>query len=77
MSQKAFRAYAPGNVSVTAPTPRAAAQALFERYPNKRKCNVIEGVLDGIHFETRYNPKAWPQSWKDVTKKTLDTLPAE
>lgn len=72
----AFQAYAAG-CQVTAPTPRQAALAFFERFPNKRKCNVIEGVTDGPFFVVSYGSRSnghWPKSFKDVTKKTAPTL---
>ena len=74
---KAFQAYAAGNTA-TAETPLAAGQKFFQNFPNKRKCSVIEGNVDGPFFQVRYGSKAkgeWPRSWKDVTKKTVDTLP--
>ena len=75
---KEFQAYAKGN-TVTAPTPRAAALAFFERFPDKRKCNIIEGKTDGHFFTVTYGRASegqWPQSFKDVTKKTATALPA-
>ncbi len=74
---KAFQAYSKG-ATVTEPTPRAAAVKFFERFPTRRKCNVIEGTVDGIFFSIRYGRKSlgeWPQSWKDITKKTASELP--
>jgi hypothetical protein len=74
---KAFQAHAKGT-TFTAATPRAAAVGFFERYPDRRKCNVIEGTVDGPFFSIRYGRKSageWPQSWSDVTKKTAPTLP--
>ena len=74
---KAYQAYATG-ASVTRDTPREAAKAFFEAFPNKRKCNVTEGETDGLFFTVAYGRSSegqWPQSWKDVTKKTVDQLP--
>ena len=74
---KAFQAHATG-ATVTALTARAAARKFFERFPTRRKCNVIEGTVDGPFFSIRYGRKSageWPQSWRDVTKKTVETLP--
>lgn len=73
---KAFRAYADG-ASVTALTARAAARKFFEQYPTRRKCNVTEGETDGAFFVVRLSLLAGKklQSWKDVTKKTAETLP--
>lgn len=76
---KAFQAHAKGSTAVAA-TPRAAAAKFFERYPDRRKCSVIEGEENGPFFTVRYGRKSageWPQSWKDITKKTVETLPAE
>lgn len=70
----AFQAYANGD-TCTADTPRDAATAFFERFPNRRKCNLIEGKINGSFFEVVYDPKAWPKSYKNVTKKIIPTLP--
>jgi peptide methionine sulfoxide reductase MsrB len=74
---KAYQAYANG-FRVTKETPRQAAIAFFEAYPNKRKCSIIEGTVDGNFFTVRYGRKStceWPSSWKDITKKTMVDLP--
>jgi hypothetical protein len=73
---KAFRAYAKGQ-SVTALTARAAAGKFFRTYPARRKCNVTEGEIDGAFFVTKFTigKGERPQSWSDVTKKTVETLP--
>jgi len=74
---KAFKAYADG-ANNTAATPREAAAKFFEQNPKRRKCNVIEGTVDGPFFTVKYGRKSlgeWPQSWKDITKKTVETLP--
>ena len=71
---KAFQAYAKGN-RITRETPRSAATGFFEAYPNRRKCDVIEGSYDGTFFTVAYCRENWPQSWKDVTKKTAKELP--
>ena len=74
---KAFQAYAKG-ATVVALTARAAARKFFERFPNRRKCNVIEGEADGLFFSIRYGRKSegeWPQSWRDITKGQVETLP--
>ena len=75
---KAFQAYATTGFSVTAPTARQAARLFFERFPTKRKCNVIEGVADDYFFTVTYGRRSdgnWPESFKDVTKKTALGLP--
>ena len=77
MAQKAFQAYASG-CTVTARSARKAAQLFFGTYPNKRKCNVTEGAVDGVFFCVTYGRKSdgeWPQSFRDVTKKSVDALP--
>lgn len=74
---KAFRAYG-ADCGVTAETAQEAAKLFFEKFPNKRKCDVVEGTKDGHFFTVRYGRKStgdWPQSFKDVTKKTVSTLP--
>ena len=66
--------------SVTRETPRAAAVAYFDAYPASRKCNITEGTKDGAFFTVRYGRAStgdWPQSWKNVTKKTMSGLPGE
>lgn len=72
---KAYRATGT-NCHVTAATPKAAAEKFFNTHPTKRKCTVIEGETDGRFFTVTYgNP--WPQSWKDITKNQIDTLPGD
>lgn len=75
---KAYQASANKHGSRTAETPRAAAAAFFEAFPKARKCNVIEGESDGRFFTVRYGRAScgeWPQSWKDITRKSCDSLP--
>ena len=73
---KAYRASATG-CGVTAATPRAAAEKFFTAFPNKRKCDVIEGETDG-HFFTvafgRASEGKWPQQWKNITRKDIGIL---
>lgn len=74
---KAFQAYSKHG-KILAVTPRLAALAFFKHFPKARKCNIIEGEKDGVFFTVRYGRASageWPQSFKDVTKKTIDTLP--
>lgn len=74
---KAFQAHGKAGTR-TAETPRAAAAAYFAEFPASRKCNVVEGEADGNFFTVRYGRKSegdWPQSFKDVTRKTAHTLP--
>lgn len=74
---KAFQAHGTAG-SRTAETPRAAAQAYFDSFPSSRKCNVVEGETDGNFFTVRYGRKSegdWPQSFRDVTKKSAADLP--
>ena len=73
---KAYRASAAG-CGVTAETPRQAAEQFFAQFPNKRKCDVIEGEADGHFFTVSYGRNfegKWPQSWKGVTRKTIGEL---
>ena len=76
---KCFRATgANGTRARTLATPRDAALAFFETNPKARKCNVIEGWTDGVCFTIvfgRASEGEWPQSWKDVTKRTAADLP--
>jgi len=77
MSQKAFQAYA-NDCSASALSAKKAAQKFFTNFPSKRKCNVTEGVVDGNFFTVTYGRKSdgeWPQSFRNVTKKTLQELP--
>jgi hypothetical protein len=83
MGTKQFRASATGHQAATKETPRAAAATFFEQNPKARKCSVIEGaveVMGGIeYFTVRYGRASeghWPQSFKDITRKTVGTLPA-
>lgn len=75
---KQFQAYSSGHGSVTRDTPRAAATAFFEKNPKARKCNVTEGVIESMsgheYFVSVHSRGSFSQY--DVTKKTLDTLPA-
>ena len=76
---KAYQAYA-HECRVTKATPRQAAEAFFAQWPNKRKCNVIDGETDGQFFTVHYGRKSegkWPSSWRDVTKKMVAELPDE
>ena len=75
---KAYQAYGADSSTFTADTPRKAALGFFSAFPNKRKCNVIEGETDGIFFTVRYGRKSegqWPSYYKDVTKKAAADLP--
>ena len=74
MTAKMYQAYAPKGYKIMAPTPRQAAAAFFLHFPEKRKCDIIQGDHDGLFFTiTHGNP--WPKSWKDVTRKTAADLP--
>lgn len=76
--KEAYQAYSKHGTR-TAETPRAAALAFFEAFPSARKCNVIQGELDGHFFTVKYGRASagtWPASFKDVTKKTASKLPA-
>lgn len=77
---KEFRAYADKATSTYSPSPRDAALAFFAANPTKRKCALVEGTRDGYFFTVAYGRAStgdWPRSFKDVTKKTATTLPAE
>lgn len=74
---KAYRASSKHG-GITAATPQQAAQAFFDKFPTARKCNVHEGESEGGFFTIRLSllagaPRA--QSWKDVTKKQIASLP--
>ena len=72
----AFKAYAK-DCAINAETPHAAAVAFFDTFPNKRKCNIIEGVVDGVFFTVTFGLTRggkWPSCYKDVTRKTLINL---
>lgn len=74
----AYRAYGKSG-HVTHATPRAAALAYFDSFPASRKCNVVQGKVDGQFFTVTYGLASdgqWPTSYKDVTKKTAGDLPA-
>jgi hypothetical protein len=75
---KAYQAYAKGDRTTAEASPRAAAVAFFEQHPTRRKCDVIEGTIDGAFFVVSYGRASegkWPSSWKNVTKKTAGELP--
>jgi len=74
---KAYRAYATG-CGVTESNPRAAAAKFFTTFPTKRKCTVVQGEIDNGFFVVKYGRQStgnWPDQWKDVTKKQVETLP--
>lgn len=74
-----FQAYAEG-CRITADSPRAAAEALFKEYPKRRKCSIVEGTVDGSFFTVAYGPYSkgqWPQSFRDVTKSHIASLPGK
>jgi len=74
---KAYRAYSKHGANV-ADSARAAALAHFDRFPSARKCAVTSGTVDGDIFTVVYGRASlghWPESWKDVTRKTAHTLP--
>lgn len=74
----AFQAYASGD-RCTRETAREAASEFFKQFPNRRKCNVTEGKIDGGFFVVAlsFDPKVRGRSFKDVTKKMVDTLPTD
>lgn len=72
----AYQAYANG-YRTTKPTPRQAAEKFFQDNPTRRKCDVQEGESEGGFFTVKLSLVAGKKSsrWKDVTKKTVATLP--
>lgn len=73
---KAFQAYA-DQCRVTAATPALAAAGFFEKFPNKRKCTVVEGESGDGFFTVSYGRAStgdWPRHWKNVTKKTAGSI---
>ena len=75
---KAYQAYAAGGFRVTAETAKRAAKLFFDTYPNKRKCNVVQGEVDGRFFIVSYGRDSegkCPASFKNVSKKSMDSLP--
>jgi len=76
---KAYKAYSKHG-HVTADTPRDAAQVFFNTFPSARKCDIVEGEHNGDFFTVTYGRASlgeWPRQYKDVTKKTVSTLPCE
>lgn len=76
-----FQAHAKGKTTTYGANPREAAEKFFEANPTARKCNVLEGMTEytsGVpFFVVKYGNRSadeWPQSFKDVTKKTAGTL---
>lgn len=70
----AFQAHAQGD-QVVGDSAKEAAIKFFQNFPNRRKCNIIEGKADGFFFSVEYGPGCSPRSFKDITKKMIDTLP--
>lgn len=59
-------------------SPRDAALKFFEKYPNARKCSIIQGKSDGYFFTVIYgkwSESEWPDYYKNVTRKTAIELP--
>lgn len=58
-------------------TAKQAGAAYFEKFPKSRKCNIVQGSFDGYFFTVTYGRVSageWPKSYKDVTKKALQTM---
>ena len=73
-----YQAYGTGGERVTAPTPLLAAKTFFIAFPNKRKCDVIQGERKNGFFTVTFGRSSegkWPKSFRDVTKKTAADLP--
>jgi hypothetical protein len=68
-----FQAIGRGSLQGTIePSPRAAAEAFFERYPTRKLCHIVEGekvnaVLKTTPLVHRY--------WLHITRALIDTLP--
>jgi hypothetical protein len=72
--KKAYRASGTRGAGVTRNTPRAAALAFFEQFPDRRQCNIVQGETDGDFFTVRYGRAStgeWPETWKNVTRKNM------
>ncbi len=75
---KQYKAFGKDVPSILGDTPRQAARAFFAAYPNKRKCDIVEGVQDGFFFTVTYGRASageWPRTYDDVTKGGIDALP--
>jgi hypothetical protein len=73
---KAYQAYS-NHGRVTADTAKQAANLFFATFPKARKCDVIEGKVEGSFFVVAYGRASegkWPESFKGVTKKTVEEL---
>ncbi|HEU0197012.1 MAG TPA: hypothetical protein VFQ88_07310 [Nevskiaceae bacterium] len=79
----AYHAYATkGRSTAPQPTPRAAANAFFARYPRARKCTVQAGLHhDGFftvvisnRFAQGYDARV-SRSWENVSPKGAAALP--
>lgn len=71
---KAWQAYGPAGRVTSTDDPQAAQRLFFATFPKARKCNIVEGDVDGSFFTVtygRYSAGEWPRNWKDVTKNTL------
>ena len=71
---KAWQAYGPAGRVTSTDSPQAAQRTFFAAFPKARKCNVVEGELDGSFFTVAYGRASegrWPRNWKNVTKNTV------
>jgi len=62
----------------SAPTPRAAAESFFGRFPLRRTCTVVQGVADRGGMCEIYHLRGESFSYlryQGVTRKTMLTLP--
>lgn len=66
-----FQAYAKGHKTAYGATPRVAQGSFFLVNPKARKCNIIEGEIDGKFFVVSFSAGKSPRSFKDVTRKTV------
>jgi hypothetical protein len=54
------------------PTPRAAAEAFFMRYPTRKLCHIVEGEQYGATLKTKPLEHKY---WLHITRSHLDALP--
>ena len=54
------------------PSPRAAAEAFFMRYPTRKLCHVVEGELQGATLKTK---PLHHKYWLHITRTHIDVLP--
>ena len=71
-----FRATGANGAYSYGDTPRQAAERFFERFDTRRKCDVIEGRIEGHFFSVTFRRgDQRPQRWENVTKAGVSKLP--